>query len=311
MPLELQPDAHGGIPYERLSGCRLCGSGRVCLSEFLSHVPDLERPQDTYSLLTCSECGLGSTDPFPSRETLARLYSGGDSSDYEFPAPGFLGRLKDRLAARRVRTVARKARIVPSSVLDFGTGAGRYAAAVLAAFPTAAVTGTDFGAEPPPGSYFDAHPRLRYRAYDDLIVSGASFDLILARHVLEHVHDPVAMLRQWLSLLQPGGVVYVEVPNFASRVARLVGARWPLWYVPKHLSHFDRRSLRRAIEEGGGRADIGTCEMPLMGNILALLTGHSRFDPRFRLPGIVLHPVQVAIEALGREGSCLYALIRH
>jgi 2-polyprenyl-3-methyl-5-hydroxy-6-metoxy-1,4-benzoquinol methylase len=39
------------------------------------------------------------------------------------------------------------------------------------------------------------------------------YDIITLNKVLEHVPDPIAMLRRTLDWLKPGGFVYVEVPD--------------------------------------------------------------------------------------------------
>jgi SAM-dependent methyltransferase len=157
--------------------------------------------------------------------------------------------------------------------------------------PDAVVIGTDFRSAAPSGSYFEAAlPNLRYVSYPRVIASRERFDLIFARHVLEHTGDPIEMVRSWLRMLSPDGALYIEIPNTSSATAKLLERRWPLLYVPKHLSHFTRDTLARTIHLAGGGARISRCELPMMGNVLALRMGHSRFDPRFRLPGVLLHP---------------------
>ncbi|PZX45756.1 methyltransferase family protein [Roseinatronobacter thiooxidans] len=42
---------------------------------------------------------------------------------------------------------------------------------------------------------------------------GAHFDLLLFSHVLEHLIDPVSVLRRCLTRLSPGGHVLIAVPN--------------------------------------------------------------------------------------------------
>lgn len=39
------------------------------------------------------------------------------------------------------------------------------------------------------------------------------FDYVFASHVLEHMHEPRAALREWLSVLKPGGHLIVIVPD--------------------------------------------------------------------------------------------------
>ncbi len=278
---------------------------------FLSNVMDLDCFEDHYSLLQCRSCDLIHSDPYPTEAMIGKLYAEGKSTDYEFPERGLIGRLKDLVAQRQVRRIGRLAKIRPRKILDFGTGAGRFAAAATGAYRTAEVVGADFAASPPLGSYYERGlAGLRYLDYNTLRNSGDRFDLILARHVLEHTHDPVGMARSWLNLLAPNGVLYVEVPNANSRTARILPKRWPLWYVPKHLTHFTRRTLPMILEAAGGQIDVGRCELPMMGNVLALLAGRSRFDGLFKLPGILLHPLQLALEGIGGESTCLYAIVR-
>lgn len=42
---------------------------------------------------------------------------------------------------------------------------------------------------------------------------GGDFDMVYSSHVLEHVPDPAASIRQQLSLLKPGGLLVAHTPN--------------------------------------------------------------------------------------------------
>lgn len=64
----------------------------------------------------------------------------------------------------------------------------------------------------------------------------ATFDLVLACYVFEHLHEPKASMQRVASLLRPGGFFFFSVPNTES-----LGARWkgPDWYAlndPTHCS---------------------------------------------------------------------------
>jgi 2-polyprenyl-3-methyl-5-hydroxy-6-metoxy-1,4-benzoquinol methylase len=55
---------------------------------------------------------------------------------------------------------------------------------------------------------------------------GEPFDAILLSHVLEHLLDPVGVLRKLLPLLRPGGHVIIAVPNvleWRTRAAFMLG----------------------------------------------------------------------------------------
>jgi SAM-dependent methyltransferase len=107
------------------------------------------------------------------------------------------------------------ARVASRRVLDMACGEG-YGSAVLAS-TAASVVGVDANPEA-----FE-HARLRYvmpglsfaRALVETYGSDApgSLDAVVFLQTIEHVHDPVAVLRHFRSLLAPGGAVYVSTPN--------------------------------------------------------------------------------------------------
>jgi 2-polyprenyl-3-methyl-5-hydroxy-6-metoxy-1,4-benzoquinol methylase len=80
------------------------------------------------------------------------------------------------------------------------------------------------------------------------IAGNGIFDVIVMNHVLEHVNDPVAMLRDVKRLLVPNGIVHIAVPNVACWEARLSG--WNS-YEPYHLSYFQPSTLQRAVDDSG------------------------------------------------------------
>jgi len=76
------------------------------------------------------------------------------------------------------------------------------------------------------------------------------FDVITIVDVIEHVPDPVGLLRQARELLSPDGVLLVATPDRRSLVARLMGWRW--WhYRVAHIGYFDRKTLEVAISGAG------------------------------------------------------------
>jgi SAM-dependent methyltransferase len=44
-------------------------------------------------------------------------------------------------------------------------------------------------------------------------VASATYDFLLASHVLEHIANPLKALRDWVRVLTPGGVIIVVVPH--------------------------------------------------------------------------------------------------
>jgi SAM-dependent methyltransferase len=67
-------------------------------------------------------------------------------------------------------------------------------------------------------------------------LGDASFDLVLARYVFEHLRDPLAALERVAQLLRPGGALFFAVPNTESLGARWKGADWYALRDPTHCS---------------------------------------------------------------------------
>lgn len=103
-------------------------------------------------------------------------------------------------------------------VLDVGCGGGDNARHLRAMHPGIAVVGLTHSAEEAAiaAPHMDAvHVIDLERGLSDAAMAdwGAPFDLLLFSHVLEHLIDPVAVLRRCLTRLEPGGYVLIAVPN--------------------------------------------------------------------------------------------------
>ncbi|MCB9832278.1 MAG: class I SAM-dependent methyltransferase [Planctomycetes bacterium] len=85
----------------------------------------------------------------------------------------------------------------------------------------------------------------------DLDFAPASFDLIVAFDVIEHLADPFTALRDMRRLLAPDGVLVLQTQNVASLAARVLGRRWHHYKHLEHIYHFDPDSMRRALAEAG------------------------------------------------------------
>jgi SAM-dependent methyltransferase len=137
-------------------------------------------------------------------------------------------------------------------LLDVGCGDGKFL--VLAQQMGWAVTGL----EPDPSAASNT------RAKGITVIEGdisaladhvACFDVITCSHVIEHVHDPVAVLQAMHRLLKPGGRLWIETPNINSFGHERYGEHWRGLEPPRHLVLFNVESLSKVLHTIGFHVD--------------------------------------------------------
>ncbi|RDI76261.1 Methyltransferase domain-containing protein [Gaiella occulta] len=260
--------------------CPRCGPGSVATTvlegtDMLAGVPGV------YEVVRCTRCQFLLTWPQPSSlDELAALYPpaypnyrrGPDVGPPArltarwrrslqiaflarrgYPTPDRPGRVA-RIAAARVRPLAPRLRRFPpytpgGIALDVGCGPG-HELAELRDHGWHVI-----GVELDPATAARARQEhmldVRTGTMEDAAFEDESVDVVFFRHVLEHVSDPLATLRETRRVLRPGGRVCIEVPNAGSWEAWFFGPRWRGWELPRHLSHFTPGTLRDLLDRAG------------------------------------------------------------
>jgi SAM-dependent methyltransferase len=94
---------------------------------------------------------------------------------------------------------------------------------------------------------------VRVGALADLGLGGASFDVAVLCHSLEHVPDPNVELRELNRILVPGGHLHLAVPNGHAVRLALDGAAWAHLSHPLHFWFFDPNTLTQLLARHGFR----------------------------------------------------------
>ncbi len=77
-----------------------------------------------------------------------------------------------------------------------------------------------------------------------------SYDVVVMRHILEHLEDPVRILNSVNYLLKKDGLVLIVVPNCDSIGVKLFGRHWE-WVLPWHCNFFTPASLIKLLTSCG------------------------------------------------------------
>lgn len=226
--------------------CAACGGGPLCphLAVAGQAGPDGLVPTTTRfgtalaDIVECANCGHGQLEIFPTDEELAAAYAEAESEDYVDEEAG------QRETARRV--LARIDRHAPDGPLvDLGCWVGFLLAEARERGRRV------IGVEPSGWAARYAREELYLPEIHetDLFaapVAEGEFAAAVLGDVLEHLPRPGEALDRIGSLLAPGGVVCLVLPDAGSALARAMGARW--WSViPTHVQYFTRGSLRTLL----------------------------------------------------------------
>ena len=90
-----------------------------------------------------------------------------------------------------------------------------------------------------------------YGSVFDESLDSKNFSCITAWHSLEHVHELENIIARFHKILDDNGTVIVAVPNYRSFDARLYKSFWAAYDVPRHLWHFDKKSIKKVFSNNG------------------------------------------------------------
>ncbi len=227
------------IDFQETQTCALCGSSS---SKIVMEGEDYESGLGRFILVRCETCHVVRTFQQPASNQIAVLYAGRTSSDFRAHSP-WITKLRNWTQTNSVRIITRALGIPGgAAVLDYGCGDGAYSQALhRCGFK---VTACDFEFERPPCldeaiSYF---PLTEFERHPD-----ARFNLIVLRHVLEHVIEPLRLLSELSMFLLPSGVIHIEVPAFDTIWLNVFKGRWSGLYLPRHLFHFEFKTIDAVI----------------------------------------------------------------
>ena len=245
--------------------CLLCDSGPLMPVLDVADVPALcnalydeadaaqRAPRGQVDLRICSACGAGRNVAF---DPAVVAYDTSYENSLHF-SPSFQGFARD-LAERLADTYD----LSGGTALEIGCGKGEFLS-LLCDVAGCAGVGYDptFEGEVPEGAPYAVHRTLFPATPGELRA-----DLVVCRHVLEHLDDPRAVLRTLRSALGPSSTTpaYAEVPG--GEYMFTAPALWDVIY--EHPWYYTKPALRHLFEITG--FEVTACEATFSDQFLGM-----------------------------------------
>ena len=225
--------------------CPWCGSENAQLHLELK---DLFLTQEQFKILECKDCRLLYTTPRPNKEEIGRYYKSDEYYSHQENKEGFIPKVYEKVKSINLKNkyhiAAEKTR--KGKILDIGCGVGDF-------LHTMEQQGWDCtGVEPSEDAKAIARKRIKAQllsSEEQENLPEGSFDVITMWHVLEHVDALRWQIQQLYRLCKRGGKIVIALPNYRSYDGQYYKAEWAAYDVPRHLNHFDQKTLINLFEE--------------------------------------------------------------
>ena len=195
-----------------------------------------------HRLIACPTCDLLYASPIPERAELAKAYE--EAAFDSGPEAHFASRTYRRFLPQICRRLPDR-----SAALDIGTGDGAFLEELLA-MKFDRIVGVEPSSAPIAAATPSVKPFIRQGLFQPLDFEPGTFSLITCFQTMEHVDDPLSLCRGAMTLLKPGGALFLIGHNRRAISAKLLGQKSPIFDV-EHLQLFSKRSARDMMQRAG------------------------------------------------------------
>jgi 2-polyprenyl-3-methyl-5-hydroxy-6-metoxy-1,4-benzoquinol methylase len=215
--------------------CRLCSN------------PNLKLKFHTKgeTLLKCDNCDLLQVADKPSQEKQKSIYSDNYFTPLKYNDTATLKKENER----RLKLIKEFIQEKEAKILDFGCATGDFITYAKTNFD---MWGFDL-------SHFAINEAKKYNPEIEKQLSSGDFSTrnyppelfngILLWDVIEHLWDPLEILKKLIHCLKPGGFLFISTPNSGSLMAKIMGKYWAFMTPPEHLSFFSKKTATFLTED--------------------------------------------------------------
>ena len=231
---------------EEIKECPICNSNQFTLFKTCK---DFTVSKEFFNIVSCQKCGFKFTNPRPTEETIGAYYK---SDEYISHTNSKKGLINSIYQIVRKRTLKEKVSLINSlipnkgRILDIGCGTGYFLKACKD-------NGWKIsGVEPDEDARKLAKTNTDQEINSDIFCCydrTDEFDIITTWHVVEHIHKLNESITKIKEILKSNGIFIIAVPNPDSKDADIYQENWAAYDVPRHLYHFNQKSIELLLEK--------------------------------------------------------------
>lgn len=206
---------------------------------------------DEFTYYHCNDCKTIFINPIPV-EQLKKIYP---PNYYSFvnKSKGIVAGLKEWLDKRYFKKNLRQLNVPAINVLDVGGGTG-WILDVLKKTDSRIAFTQIVDIDEKASSIAIENGHNYFEGTIEAFTTEKKFHLILMLNLIEHVADPLALLKKAQTLLAPGGIILIKTPNTDSWDARLYKkSYWGGLHCPRHWIIFSANSFKILLQPTGLR----------------------------------------------------------
>jgi 2-polyprenyl-3-methyl-5-hydroxy-6-metoxy-1,4-benzoquinol methylase len=233
--------------------CPVCGAAKL---EAALYAKDYTVSGKTFDIEQCSDCSLRFTQDVPDASTISPYYQSPDYISHTDSSEGLINRIYHFV---RKRTLNGKRNLVVSelglktgSLLDIGSGTGAFVHHMQQHGWQSTGLEPDDTTRQRASTLYNLGLKPTEALFE---IPEHSFDAITMWHVLEHVHELHGYMAQLKKIVKPSGRIFIAVPNYTAYDARIYGAYWAAYDVPRHLYHFSPDAIKKLLAIHGLRLE--------------------------------------------------------
>ncbi len=228
------------------TNCPICSSGNIAAALIAK---DHTVSKKEFAVWHCNDCRARFTQDVPEQNAIGVYYQSDNYISHSDTKKGFINSLYH---AVRKRTLNKKRQLVidqvgmsKGEILDIGCGTGAFLNTMKMAGWGITGLEPDDTARKKANELYHIDPQSPSKLFE---LKRGAYHAITMWHVLEHVHELHAYIKQLANLITPQGKIFIAVPNYTSKDAEIYGADWAAYDVPRHLYHFSPASMEKLFK---------------------------------------------------------------